>query len=131
MARWVRTLLFAGCLAGAAAGQQKKNPPRQQEQEPPEEDENVKEKVYGFNPLQSSKELQVGNYYWKKGSYRAAMMRFREATRWNAGNADAWLRLAEAHEKLKDPKSAKEAYARYLELSPDAKNAARIRKKLK
>ncbi len=100
------------------------------EQEPPEEDESVKPKEYAFNPLQASKELQIGNFYFKKGSYRAAAQRFREATRWNAGLADAWLRLGEAEEKLKDAKAAREAYAKYLELSPDAKNATEIRNKI-
>jgi predicted TPR repeat methyltransferase len=44
--------------------------------------------------------------------------------------ADAWLRLGEAQDKLKDRKAAKEAYVKYLELAPDAKNAAEIRKKI-
>jgi predicted TPR repeat methyltransferase len=57
-------------------------------------------------------------------------MRFREATKWNDGYSEAWLRLGETEEKLKDPKAAKEAYARYLELASDAKNAAEIRKKV-
>ncbi len=33
-------------------------------------------------------------------------------------------------EKLKDKQAAKDAYTKYLELSPDAKDAAAIRKKL-
>jgi predicted TPR repeat methyltransferase len=57
-------------------------------------------------------------------------MRFTEATKWNDGNSEAWLRLGETEEKLKDPKTAKEAYTKYLELASDAKNAGEIRKKL-
>jgi predicted TPR repeat methyltransferase len=57
-------------------------------------------------------------------------MRFTEATKWNDGSSDAWLRLGETEEKLKDPKAAKEAYSRYLALASDAKNAPEIRKKL-
>ena len=125
-------MLALGIAAGAERKQapKKPEPAAQQEQEPPEEDEGVKKKDYGFNPLQAAKEIQTGNFYFKKGSYRAAMQRFREATRWNAGNAEAWLRLAEAQEKLKDPKSARESYAKYLELEPNARNAGEIRKKL-
>jgi outer membrane protein assembly factor BamD (BamD/ComL family) len=99
--------------------------------EPPEEDTAlVEQKEYVFNPLQAEKEIKVGNFYMKKSSYKAAALRFREATKWNPGFAEAWLRLAEASEKNKDSKSAKEAYAKYLELAPDAPNAASIRKKL-
>lgn len=71
-----------------------------------------------------------GEYYFKKGDYRAAAGRFREATKWNDGNAEAWLRLGDAEEKLKEVKEARAAYTKYLELAPDAKNAAEIRKKI-
>jgi regulator of sirC expression with transglutaminase-like and TPR domain len=33
-------------------------------------------------------------------------------------------------EKLKDLQAAKEAYTKYLEVAPDARNAAQVRKKL-
>lgn len=117
-------LLCAACLAA----QKKPAPPSPQE--PAEEDESLAVKEYSFNPLQAEKEIKVGSYYLKKGSYRAAARRFREATRWNPGSADAWLKLGEAQEKLKDKDAARQAYAKYLELKPDAKNAAEIRKKL-
>jgi tetratricopeptide (TPR) repeat protein len=100
------------------------------EQEPPEEDEDLKPKEYSFNPLQAEKEMKVGNYYFKKGSYKAAQRRFREATKWNPTLAAAFLRLGEAEEKLKDPKAARDAYAKYLELAPDAKEAEQIRKRI-
>ncbi len=104
------------------------NPPA--EQEPPEEDANLKQKEYVFNPLQANKELQVGLEYYKKRSYKAAAGRFREATRWNPNLAEAWLRLGEAEEKRKNHKDAKEAYAKYLEVQPEAKDAPEIRKKI-
>ena len=52
------------------------------------------------------------------------------ATKWNSGESEAWLRLGEAQEKLKDHKAAREAYSKYLELAADAKNAEEIRKKV-
>jgi tetratricopeptide (TPR) repeat protein len=113
-------------------GELRKDRPKQPTKEiaPPEEDKSLATEEYGFNPLQAQKELQTGNFYFKKGSYRAAANRFREATKWNDGYGEAWLRLGEAEEKLKDPKAAHEAYAKYLEIAGDAKNAAEIRKKL-
>jgi predicted Zn-dependent protease len=98
---------------------------------PPEEDTSMGvEKVYGFNPVQARKEIVVGNQYFKKGKYRAAAGRFEEATKWNTGDAEAWLRLAEAQEKLKDVNAAREAYTKYLAVASDAKNAEAIKKKL-
>jgi tetratricopeptide (TPR) repeat protein len=106
-------------------------PPATATQEPPEEDATlVATKEYTFNPLQAEKEVRTGNYYAKKGNHKAASVRYREATKWNPGMAEAWLRLGESLEKRKDSKGAKEAFAKYLELAPDAKNAALIKKKL-
>jgi predicted TPR repeat methyltransferase len=101
-----------------------------EDQPPPDEDAAAAAKVYTFNPLQAQKEVRVGDYYFKKGSYRAAAQRYREATKWNAGYADAWLRLGEAAEKENDHKAAAEAYTKYLELQPDPKIAAEVKKKL-
>lgn len=98
--------------------------------EPPEEDVSLKAKEYSFNPLQASKEVTVGLFYMKKKKYGAAAKRFEEATKWDPSSADAFLRLGEAREKLKDSGGTRQAYAKYLELAPDARNAAEIRKKL-
>src|SRR5215469_5170865 len=133
MSRWVLALLLAGSLSLVADDLKKQRPQppvSDKEEVPAEEDESLTVKEYSFNPLQAQKEVGVGNYYFKKGSYRAAALRFREATKWNAGDAEAWLRLGETAEKQKDAKTVKEAYAKYLELSPDAKNSAEIRKKI-
>jgi len=105
-------------------------PQQQQDQEPPEEDESIKPKTYSFNPLEAEKDLKVGLYYFKKGNYKASTSRFREATLWNPTYAEAFLRLGESEEKLKDKKAADEAYTKYLALAPDAKDAESIKKKL-
>jgi len=123
-------------LAGALWPQQAKDKPppkpkpQQQEQEPPEEDESIAPKEYTFNPLEAEHDLKVGNYYFKKGNYKGALNRFREATRWNPTFAEAFLRLGDTEEKLRDKPAALEAYAKYLELAPDGKEAESIRKKL-
>jgi tetratricopeptide (TPR) repeat protein len=129
-------LALAGAISGtwnALAQDLKKDRPAPtvtKEEVPQEEDENLKTEEYAFNPLRAEKELTVGNYYFKKGSYRAAANRYREATKWNPGYGEAWLRLGEAAAKQKDTAAEKEAFAKYLEISPDAKDAPEIRKKL-
>src|SRR5581483_3135940 len=134
MSRWVLALLLSIAATGLADDLKKerpKPPVSEQEEVPKEEDESLTtSKDYTFNPLQAQKEVRVGNYYFKKGSFRAAALRFREATKWNAGDAEAWLRLGEAAEKQKDEKTAMEAFTKYRELAADAKDAPDIRKKL-
>ena len=126
-------LLAATSWAQDDKGLKKSRPAEQakpEEQEPPEEDDSLKPKEYSFNPLEAERDLKVGNYYFKKGNYKAAASRFREATRWNPTFAEAFLRLGDSEEKLKNKPGAQEAYAKYLELAPDAKDAEGVKKKL-
>jgi tetratricopeptide (TPR) repeat protein len=100
-------------------------------QEPPEEDVNTSAvKEYTFNPLQAAKEIRVGNYYFKKGSHRAAARRFEEALKWDPNSAEAYLRLGDTKTKLGDKAAARAAYLKYLELEPESREAAAIRKKV-
>jgi tetratricopeptide (TPR) repeat protein len=140
MSCWIVALLAVG-MAGAQQPAEK--PPQKKleterpkpatnskEEVPPEEDTALSTTEYSFNPLQSMKDISVGNQYLKNHKYRAAELRYTSATKWNDGNAEAWLKLGEVAERLKDTDKAKEAYQKYLELASDAKNAAEIRKKL-
>ena len=104
---------------------------QEKEQEPPEEDEAHKPKEYAYNPIQAEKELKIGNFYFKKGSWRAAAMRFDEATKWNPGFADAWLRLGEARERMGDREGTIAAFKQFLEVAPEHKRAGEIDKRLK
>lgn len=125
--------LFAAFAAPAEEARTKTAEPKQKEAEPPEEDESAiskPAKEYSFNPLQANKELQVGIFYTKRGAWKSAKLRFEEATKWDPTSAEAWYRLAEANEHLKDEKAAREAWAKYLELAPDGKHAATAKKRL-
>lgn len=127
---WVQVSVVWLVLASAAGAQAPKDLPPEESQLPPEEDKAKVQQQYSFNPLQSKKEVTVGEFYLKKGDFKAAAGRFREATKWNDGNADAWLKLGDAEDKMKDSKAAHEAWEKYLQLAPDAKNAAEVRRKL-
>ena len=151
MSRWVIAAGLLGLMAGWSAAQDSPSPyglpppftpkaetPADKKAEtaaekaelPPEEDKSNAPTVYSFNPVQSQREVTTGDYYFKKGNYTAAVSRYDEATKWNDGNPEAWLRLGEAQEKKSNSKAAREAYQKYLELAPDAKNAAEIKKRL-
>ncbi len=127
MSRWAIALLFAGLAAGQQ--QDLKPPPVDL---PPDEDAAAhKTEEFTFNPVKSNRDVSVGMFYFRtKKDYKAAAERFRSATKWNDGNAEAWLWLGEAEEKLPDPKAAREAYTKYLQLAPDAKNAGDVKKRL-
>jgi len=128
---WASILLITGIL-WAQDDKQKTPPPQkpeQQEEAPPEEDESLKPKVFSFNPLEAERDVRIGNYYLKRKNYPAALSRFQEATKWNPNMAEAYLLVGETAEKMKDKKTAKQAYQKYVELAPDSKEAERARKK--
>ena len=127
------TLLLTGVLCAQQSQAQKSkstDQPKTQEQVPPEEDESLKPRVYPFNPLEATNDVKVGNFYYKQGKYKAALNRFREATKYNPSFPEAFLRLGDAEAKLGDKQAASDAYQKYLELAPDAKNAESIKKKI-
>lgn len=134
-----RTLAILALAAGLASAQPPAPP-----QEPPEEDASLIPKEYAFNPIQAAREIQVGGFYFKKGNYKAAALRFEEATKWNPQLADAWHRLGEARDKVaegtrlakrfdvleRDREAARQAWLKFLELAPQDKRAAAVRRKL-
>jgi predicted Zn-dependent protease len=136
MARRVLPLLAAALALACARDQPGLQPGRPQAQTsgkrevPPEEDKSFLTDAHDFNPLQSQKSVETGDFYLKKGKLQAAAYRYQDATLWNDGNAEAWLKLGRAEERLKDTVSAKAAYTKYLGLAPEAKAATDIRKKL-
>ena len=131
-----RLLVIGGLLGLGLMNAQQLPPPVKPsvpppvEVEPPEEDEALKPKEYSFNPLEAQKDLRTGDYYFKKGNFKAAAKRFEEASLYDPSLADAYLRLGDAREKLHDKKGAKVAYQKFLELKPDSKLAPAIKKKV-
>jgi tetratricopeptide (TPR) repeat protein len=114
-------LLFA---LGMAFGQlkQREAPPEQFPDGLIDEDEDLfLEKQYAFNPIQAKKEVKVGKFYAKKGNHRAAAGRYLEATRWNPNFSDAYWRLAQSRDKLKQASLALEAYRKFVRLESAGK----------
>ncbi|MDP8991119.1 MAG: tetratricopeptide repeat protein [Acidobacteriota bacterium] len=131
-----RAVLLTLFLALPLAAQDKPKPPAPppppgaQEQEPPEEDPDLKPKEYSFNPLEASRNITAGNFYFKKGNYRAAARRFLEASKWDPTSAEALLLLGGADEKLRDFSGARESYEKFVAMATDAKEIESVKKKL-
>jgi len=83
-----------------------------------------------WDPLRSEKDLEVGQYYMKKGDLDAAIDRFQDATVAKPGYAIPFRYLAEAQEKRGLKKQAIKSYQRYLDLYPHAEDGDKVRKKI-
>jgi len=134
----VREFLVSILIASSLFAQQqpppaeKKAPPdaKPQEIEPPEEDESLLPEQCVLNPLEATRNMSAGNFYFKKHNFKAAANRYKRASCWDPSSAEAFLKLGEADERIKDMDGARDAYTKYLELAPEAKNSGEIKKKI-
>ena len=119
------------CASSAA---QLKRPDERPEAPPPamvdEDEEFVAPTAYVFNPIRAQQEMKVGDHYAKKGSHRAAVGRYIEATRWNPSFAPAFWKLGRSREKLDQPAQALEAYRVFLGLESAGNRAKQVRRKV-
>jgi len=120
---WLGIALIAGQL-------QPQRPARPVELDPDFQEEETGEPEYSFNPIQAAREVEVGNFYYKKGSYKAAAGRYERATKWQPDLAEAYYKLGQAREKLKQWQHAVEAYRKFLETPESEKRAAEVKRKI-
>ncbi|HEY1265296.1 MAG TPA: tetratricopeptide repeat protein [Terriglobales bacterium] len=71
-----------------------------------------------WDPHRAAKNIEVGDFYFKRKNYRAALDRYHEALEYKPDDAVANFRLAECFEKLNDPAHAAEHYQAYLKVLP-------------
>jgi tetratricopeptide (TPR) repeat protein len=83
-----------------------------------------------WDPLRAEKDLEVGQYYMRKGDVDAAIDRFQDATLAKPGYAVPFRFLGEAQEKKGLKKKAIQSYQRYLDLYPHAEDKDKIQKKI-
>src|SRR5439155_17130075 len=83
-----------------------------------------------WDPLRAEKDLEVGQYYMRKGDVDAAIDRFQDATVAKPGYAVPFKYLGEAQEKKGLKKQAIKSYQRYLDLYPHAEDGDKVRRKI-
>lgn len=80
--------------------------------------------------MRADKDLEVGQFYMRKGDVDAAIDRFQDALIAKPGYAVPYRFLGEAQEKKGLKKKAAKSYQRYLELFPSADDKDKIQKKI-
>jgi len=83
-----------------------------------------------WNPHKAAKDVEVGDYYFKRKNYRAAEDRYREALLYKDNDAIATYRLAVCLEKMERPDEAREEYESYLKILPSGPEAVDAKKAL-
>lgn len=83
-----------------------------------------------YNPMKAMKDVEVGDFYYKKENYSAAISRYREALDFKPHDAEATYKLAEALNKTGDTAGARENYEAYLKILPKGPYAKKAREAL-
>src|SRR5947209_12153775 len=83
-----------------------------------------------WDPLRAEKDLEVGQYYMRKGDLDAAIDRFQDATVAKPGYAVPFRFLGEAQEKKGLRKQAIKSYQRYLDMVPHADDGEKVKKRI-
>ena len=83
-----------------------------------------------YNPMKAMKDVEVGDFYYKKENYNAAISRYREALEFKPHDAEATFKLAEALGKTGDAAGARENYEAYLKILPNGPYAQKAHEAL-
>ena len=84
--------------------------------------------MHPWDPHKAAKDVEVGDYYFKRKNYRAAEDRYREALYYKDNDAMATYRLAECLEKMDRPDEARAEFENYLKILPHGPQAEDSRK---
>jgi Tetratricopeptide repeat len=81
-----------------------------------------------WDPHKAAKNVEVGDFYFKRKNYRAAEERYRDALRYKDNDAIATIRLAVCLEKLGILDDARAEYESYLKILPHGPQAGDAQK---
>jgi len=83
-----------------------------------------------YDPHKAEKDIEIGDFYFKRKNYAAAESRYAGALLWKPNDAVATFRLAEAQEKLGKIADARKNYQGYLKILPQGEFADKAQKAL-
>jgi tetratricopeptide (TPR) repeat protein len=83
-----------------------------------------------WNPHKAAKDVEVGDFYFKRKNYKAAEDRYREALLYKANDAIATFHLAQCLDKMQRPEEAQEEYEAYLKILPNGQESEQAKKAL-
>ena len=129
---WLILLLLFGTLPILAQSRDSRKPPvlirdtdaaegiEHEEESAPKE----------LNPMLAKENVEVGDFYYKRKNYRAAIERYLEALEYQPNMIQAFESLAQAYEKNDEPDKPMDTYRDFLEKYPDSPKSSDFRSKL-
>lgn len=88
------------------------------------------DEMHPWDPHKAAKDVEVGDYYFKRKNYKGALERYKDALVYKPNDAVANFRLAECEAKMGNSTDAVKHYEAYLKILPEGPFAADARKAL-
>ena len=82
------------------------------------------------NPLLAEKNVKIGDFYYKRKNYKAAIQRYLEALEYQPNLIEAYEALAQTYEKNDQTEKAIDTYKDFLKKYPDSPKSSDFRSKL-
>jgi tetratricopeptide (TPR) repeat protein len=76
------------------------------------------QEMHAWDPHKAAKDVEVGDFYYRRKNYRAALERYKEALVYKPNDALATYRLAECQDKTGNSSEAMTHYQDYLKILP-------------
>lgn len=95
-----------------------------------EESPSDTDELHPWDPHKAAKDIEVGDYYFKRKNYRGALERYKDALVYKPNDAVANFRLAECEEKMGNSADAAQHYEAYLKILPEGPFAGDAQKAL-
>ena len=89
---------------------------------------------HSYDPHKAMKDVEVGDFYFKRKNYRAALDRYKDALLYKPNDAVATYKVAQTAEKMENFHLARESYSQYLKIlpkGPEAENSKLALERLK
>jgi tetratricopeptide (TPR) repeat protein len=80
--------------------------------------------------MKAMKDVEVGDFYFKRKNYHAALDRYKEALYYKENDAVATFRVAVCQEKMGDTEEARKYYEQYLKILPEGPFAKEAKESL-
>jgi tetratricopeptide (TPR) repeat protein len=94
------------------------SPPIGDKQMHPDSEEGDVQELKPWNPHRAMKNVEVGDFYFKRKNYVAAESRYREALKYKPNDAVATFRLAQVLDRTRRSDEALAYYQAYLKILP-------------
>ncbi len=132
--RWIvfaggMTVLLAGQLAFAQSRSRRPALIRDTDTAEGKEAADVPE-TKEYNPVLAEKAVRIGDYYFKRKNFDAAIERYLEALQYQPERVDAYEALGRTFEKKGETLKAEEIYRDFIKKNPDSPKLAEFKSKL-